>query len=377
MSNAIYPDNLPGRAWPRKRAPVWKTTIKATPSGREWRSASMLTPRYRYTLQYNFLRSKAALQEFQTLFGFFNARSGSFDSFLFRDPDDNTVANQPVGTGDGIVLSFQLLRALGGFSEPVGALSGAPLVRHAGGGAGVGSFERDANTDGLADGWTRYSAGTTGTLSHSLSGSAVQHGSFSQLCGASALGATSSDRQGLLCTSTGAALVAGQAMVGSCNVEGSANTTLQMSVQWYNAGGTLLGATAGSGASLAATGAAQQLVTTGVCPADAATYRIYIYQHSNTAGGAREFRVDAVQLEPGSVPSSLIGARLSLLPDVDYTVDANAVAAMARAPAGGVQITWSGSYYWRCRFDADDLPFEQFMSQFWKTGEVKLITVKP
>ncbi len=198
MSTAVYPDNLPGRTWPRRRTPVWKTGITATPSGREWRTRAALSPRYRIALQYSFLRSKAALGEYQSLFGFFNQHSGAFDSFLFRDPDDNAVAGALFGTGDATTTQFALVRALGGFVDRITELDGAPLL--------------------YAD---------------------------------------------------GAPLLSG------------------------------------------------------------------------------------------------------------WTLGAGGVITFSTAPASGVVLTWSGAYYWRCRFDGDELSFEQFMAAFWKTGEVKLITVKP
>ena len=196
MSDAIYP-TLPGLSWPTKRTPLWKTSVRTSTSGRTWRRAHMRYPRYRIALQYSFLRSAAALAEFQVLFGFFNARGGAADSFLFSCPDDNTVGAQPFGVGDGVSTQWQLVRTLGGFVEPVFNLVAAPQL--------------------FADG---------------------------------------------------------------------------------------------------------VLVASG------------------------------------------------------YTVAAGLVTYSA-APAPGVVLTWSGSYYWRCTFDADELPFERFMHQFWKTGEVRLITDKP
>jgi uncharacterized protein (TIGR02217 family) len=65
------------------------------------------------------LRTASTLVEFQTLLAFFNARSGSFDSFLFMDPDDGSVVAQPFGTGDGSTKTFQLVKSFGGYTEPV------------------------------------------------------------------------------------------------------------------------------------------------------------------------------------------------------------------------------------------------------------------
>jgi uncharacterized protein (TIGR02217 family) len=68
-------------------------------------------------LQYEFLRE--ATGELQQLLGFFIARRGQFDSFLYTDPSDNSVTNYLLGVGNGTKREFQLLRSYGGFVEPV------------------------------------------------------------------------------------------------------------------------------------------------------------------------------------------------------------------------------------------------------------------
>jgi hypothetical protein len=45
-------------------------------------------------------------------------------------------------------------------------------------------------------------------------------------------------------------------------------------------------------------------------------------------------------------------------------------------PASGTALTWSGSFYYRVRFDDDSLDFEQFMANFWAVKKVKLTQVK-
>ena len=199
MSNAIYPV-LPGLTFGVIRTPTFKTDIKTTPSGREFRAAQMLYPLYNYTLVYEFLRDQAAFQEMRSLLGFFNARQGAFDSFLFQDPDDQTVIVQAAGIGDGATTLFQLVRTLGGTTEPVYDLNGAATI---------------------------YVAG---------------------------------------------------------------------------------------------------------------------------------------------VPKVL---------GVDYTINATAGITFTVAPAVGTPITWTGSYYWRCRFLLDAIDFSKFMTGFWEAKQVQLITVKP
>lgn len=132
MSNAIFP-TLAGLKFGVTRTPTWNTTRKTSVGGREFRAANMLYPTYRYKLAYEFLRDlRSGVDELRTLVGFFNARQGSFDSFLFNDTDDNSVTAQNIGTGNGSTTQFQLTRTFGGFTDPVYDVNGTPLIYKAG-----------------------------------------------------------------------------------------------------------------------------------------------------------------------------------------------------------------------------------------------------
>lgn len=127
MSNAIFP-SFPGLKAEVSRTPVWSTTHKPSVSQRDFRSANASYPLYKYKLSYEVLRQTTGFAEFTTMVGFFNARRGSFDSFLFTDPDDCAVTAQPLGPGDGVNRMFQLVRNFGGFIELVFDTNSAPLV---------------------------------------------------------------------------------------------------------------------------------------------------------------------------------------------------------------------------------------------------------
>jgi uncharacterized protein (TIGR02217 family) len=119
MSTAVFP-SLPGLAWSVDKQPEFSTVVRASASGQETRVALWPNPRWHFKLGYELLRADAH-QELQTLMGFFLARQGQYDSFLYQDPDDNAVAAQPIGAGDGATALFQLYRSFGGFAEPVRA----------------------------------------------------------------------------------------------------------------------------------------------------------------------------------------------------------------------------------------------------------------
>jgi uncharacterized protein (TIGR02217 family) len=122
MSNEIYP-SLPGLKWDQKKTPIFSTRIQKSVSGRELRSPFYVYPLYQYELSYDLLRDSNAHNELKTLMGFYLARQGAYDSFLYNDASDNNTSSQAIGTGDGNTVAFQMVRTYGGnngnFTEPI------------------------------------------------------------------------------------------------------------------------------------------------------------------------------------------------------------------------------------------------------------------
>lgn len=129
MSTQIFP-SLPMLSWPVKRTPKWSTRKQESISGKRTTIADWSFPRWQWELSFEGLRQAGAGQqvtswygttyaEFATLAGFFNARQGGFDSFLYADADDNTVVGQAIAVGDGSTGVFQMVRSFGGLVEPI------------------------------------------------------------------------------------------------------------------------------------------------------------------------------------------------------------------------------------------------------------------
>lgn len=118
MSTSVLP-SLKGLGFDVVRTAIWDTTVQTSMSGMETRLAQQTYPRWMWELPYDFLRSDATNAEFQSLIGFFNARQGMADTFLYQDADDNSVTAQQIGTGNGSTAAYQLLRTLGTVIEPV------------------------------------------------------------------------------------------------------------------------------------------------------------------------------------------------------------------------------------------------------------------
>lgn len=131
MSVPVFP-LLPGIAYPRPRAARWDTVKQDALSGKRTRYPLWTFPVYEYELTFSYLRSDANTAEWQALLGFINSVQGAAQLWAYSDPDDNSVSAQPFGSGDGVSTSFQLVRTIGGFTEPVFLVKGSPVVKVAG-----------------------------------------------------------------------------------------------------------------------------------------------------------------------------------------------------------------------------------------------------
>jgi uncharacterized protein (TIGR02217 family) len=130
MSNLLFP-KIRGLAWTIVKTPTFSTEIQESLAGREVRIQNFQNPIWEFTLTYEYLlndpktRDENEQTPLETLVGFFLARGGQFDDFLLNESDltgrleDSVYSGQPIGTGDGLTKSFQIVRNLGGFQEAV------------------------------------------------------------------------------------------------------------------------------------------------------------------------------------------------------------------------------------------------------------------
>ena len=119
MSDYLFPE-LAGLTWDIKKTPKFSTHIASHVSGREVRMSNYAYPVWTWEMTYEVLRAGTE-QELQLLMGFFLARSGSFDTFLYKDPDEhNELVGIPLGVGDASLTKFTMFKSFAGFAEPCG-----------------------------------------------------------------------------------------------------------------------------------------------------------------------------------------------------------------------------------------------------------------
>lgn len=128
MSNLLFP-KIRGLGWSITKNPTFSTEIQSSLAGREVRVQNFQNPIWEFTLAYEYLlndprsRDENEQTPLETLVGFFLARGGQFDDFLLNESDltgrleDSVYSGQPIGTGDGVTKTFQLVRNFGGFLE--------------------------------------------------------------------------------------------------------------------------------------------------------------------------------------------------------------------------------------------------------------------
>lgn len=84
--------------------------------------------------------------------------------------------------------------------------------------------------------------------------------------------------------------------------------------------------------------------------------------HFGNTGGAS--RADVIQ-EFNGTPAYFVNGT----PASGYSLGPQGAITFAAAPASGVKITWSGSFYFRCRFSDDTLALSEFMTKWWSTEQ--------
>jgi uncharacterized protein (TIGR02217 family) len=74
-------------------------------------------------------------------------------------------------------------------------------------------------------------------------------------------------------------------------------------------------------------------------------------------------------------PSIYINGVLKTL-TTDYTINSTGFVTFVTAPALAASITWTGNFYYLCRFMEDVLEFNQFMYQLWELKKLSFISIK-
>ena len=362
MSNAVLP-SLAGLKYPAKRKPIWSGKVQTAVSGKETRLSYWSYPRYQWTIGYEVLRSAGGFTDLQQLIGFYNARQAQFDDWLWTDPDDSSVTRQPLGTGDGSTVSFQFTRTIGGYTEPVTAVNVVTSVsRTDWQGATELSGNAHPNYVLFSEQFDNAAWAKIGTLTVVPDTITAPDGTFTgDTLNTPAVSDATSQLVG--------AVAVGNSYVFSVWLTGVAGSTINLEVG--NTAGTIYnGAVA---VVLTATFARYSVTfSSGV----GATGNIFVAIARRAGQTSTALKIWGAQFEYGVAPTSYVrtGASASLSPDVVISNTGNVTFSVP--PVAGAVLTWSGSYYWRVRFDDIDLTLEKLMGGLWSSGDISFTSVK-
>lgn len=155
--------------WEATKAPVHSTRIQESMSGRELRAISYEAARYRFRLQWDVARDDrtvvanatptAPYDELRALMGFFTARKGRFESFLYTDPTDFQVTDQTViASAPAATTDYQLVRSYGGDVQPIFRANVVSALKVNGVTQGGGTYQVNVPFEG----WVRFNVAPSG-----------------------------------------------------------------------------------------------------------------------------------------------------------------------------------------------------------------------
>jgi hypothetical protein len=94
MSSTIFP-TLRSPNWKMTRTPTWSTIVRTSSTGNRRRVPLRTKPLWRWTLKNAVLQSADTIADLQTIQDFYNARAGQLDSFLWQDPEPDSISPDP------------------------------------------------------------------------------------------------------------------------------------------------------------------------------------------------------------------------------------------------------------------------------------------
>lgn len=389
MSNEVFPA-LPGLMWDIDREEEWKNMSRESDSGRDFTRAIWTYPRRNYKLQYEFLRSGAEA-ELQSLVGFFNRHKGDFDTWLFDDPMDNVVVNEPLGATNGTQSTWQLTRAFGGSSSPVFELKAPPeLYLNMGNWRGNERkyFTPRTNlfpwSENLGN-WSAYTQNVTFGPGDTVM---APDGTMSAdtITETTATGEHHTDRYQLYGT-TGQFTFSAYLFSAASGRNGLLGmySTGNNHAAWFNLTtgvATILTPLSGATAGMVDVGGGwwrcwiTATITNTAGPIQRVLLTDPIGNNPYTGNGVGAIYTWGRQLNQGPLTPYIptAGAAVTV---TDATINSTGLVTLSPTPAAGGSLSWSGGYYWRCKFKQSRMAYKQFMQHLFSARSVDFKTYKP
>ena len=121
MTLALFPEMPIG--WGSKKTIKWRSKVITSASGKRKAMTSIAFPEI--AIESSLLGLTQA--QVEIIIGFICSRYGRVEPFLWRDPEDYSVADIQLGIGNNSTSQFQLARYYGSFKLPVTDVIGGSL----------------------------------------------------------------------------------------------------------------------------------------------------------------------------------------------------------------------------------------------------------
>jgi hypothetical protein len=355
--------------------------------------------------------SAARVGDLKDMFSLFMQMAGQQDSLLYQDPDFNTVQQQQFAVGNGVTRTWPLtaiyrpgveipqygnVLGVAGAQELVQNSNGAPRIYTARYGAaellGVSSRQNISLQSNFQATWTTTNATKTtnvtsapdGTTTAASMNEGTATGVHEIQQSVTITGGNSytfsvflkfSTRQFVaLAIDNGAGVdvvtatydlvngtVSAPIMQGSAYASNADVTITPFGNGWYRCSLT---------ARLQVADTTARMTVGGAPTASAAFFPSY-------TGTSEVFFCWGAQMETGTQPTALISTTGTAATETaDYALDGVNNVTLTTAPAINVPLLWSGSFYYRVRFDADSYDFDEMLNQWWELKQISLLQVK-
>lgn len=401
MSSLVYPAALPGLTFNNTRSPNYNTGVQPALSGKESCLAYQLYPIMEFDLQYEYLDGRnQSNSDIRALLGLFMSMKGQADTFLFNDPEFNTVSLMPFATTDGVTTAFQTTATYQNVGGPGGAeiiqnFNGAPAyylnrygplqeLLYSAADANYALQSQDfeispwnvTNCTVQADGALAPDGTATGDLIVESSTANVRHDV------GQGIGVPSAALQWTFSAFVGAFA---RSWVALQLVENSGSTAVTV---WFNVSTGVIGTAqtganwTGTSATIANAGGGWYRVSVSAIKTNAAT-SISAYLISSTgdtitsyAGvvSTKPITIWGAQFEQTAVLTFYSKTTTAVVALTAYTLGATGVITLANTVAAvvGAILNWTGSFFYRCRFTDDKMTVSQFVNKFWENKSVTL-----
>ncbi len=78
-------------------------------------------------------------------------------------------------------------------------------------------------------------------------------------------------------------------------------------------------------------------------------------------------------VEPVQNVQTITNVKINGVATTAYTINSSGLITFTTAPASSAVITWTGSYYYRCRFTQDTASFDRFMNNLWELKKIQMV----